>query len=165
MANIKINNRFFISDLHLGCDTMADLRGYRDAQDFWNNLHQSWNDTISDLNRVYILGDVVIERNWIHCLAELKGYKSIILGNHDIWPRDLELIPRVKTHHMVLVDNHKIVLTHFPVHGSFFRYKRSNWINFHGHLHEEVIDSPRYRNLSVEQTGLSPKPFQWCINK
>jgi calcineurin-like phosphoesterase family protein len=46
-----------------------------------------WNDTVRSNDKVYHLGDVVINRKY-RSMARLNGDKVLIRGNHDIFPDD-----------------------------------------------------------------------------
>ncbi|MBO0610523.1 metallophosphoesterase [Myceligenerans salitolerans] len=87
---------FFTSDLHLGhaniirfCDRPFDGVGHMNAR-----LAELWNETVSDEDTVWVLGDVALgslddSLSWI---GRLAGRKILVPGNHDrCWAGDREL--------------------------------------------------------------------------
>jgi calcineurin-like phosphoesterase family protein len=80
---------FIIGCLHLGHEKMAIRRGFLSSSDHDNYLIKQWNKVISKRHKVFILGDVSMEKDQPYeLLKELNGYKHVILGNHDL-PQDV----------------------------------------------------------------------------
>jgi calcineurin-like phosphoesterase family protein len=50
------------------------------------HLVRVWNERVQSQDKVYHLGDVVINRKALKTLARLNGDKGLIRGNHDIFP-------------------------------------------------------------------------------
>lgn len=151
----KLSHCYFASDLHLGHEYMAKIRGFENHSHFFEVLKQNWNEAIPHEHiPVYILGDVVMRKEAFPLLNELNGAKRFVLGNHDLWPNT----PREygKTYPMVVSPGEELVLTHFPVHEMYFMFGQADWCNLHGHLHGWTIDNPRYLNLCLEHTNYRP---------
>lgn len=133
---------FVTADLHLGHRKLLDIRSITDDQ-----IVNNWNSVVSKRDVVYVLGDVFkIER-----LSDMLGIKKLILGNHDKYPvvRYLEYFSSI--HAMKEYDN--CLLTHIPIHMSQSgRYR----LNVHGHTHNNKIDHPFYRCVSLEHTNYTP---------
>jgi calcineurin-like phosphoesterase family protein len=121
----------------------------------------NWNRVVGDDDRVYVLGDCVINRRFLYKLGHLRGKKTLVRGNHDIFETS-EYLEHFDEVHGVLVYD-KIVATHIPIHvDSLARFKG----NVHGHLHAYVVErttgqgkrvvDTRYVNVAVEQVNYTP---------
>lgn len=154
---------FLVADTHFGhhgvCKfTRADgskLRPWDDAEKMDRDMIEYWNDTVRPDDKVYHLGDVVINRKHLETVGKLHGDKVLIKGNHDIFKLK-DYLPYFRDirayHHM---DGY--ILSHIPVHQSQFpRWKG----NIHGHLHSNVVGDERYLCVSVEQTNYRPILFE-----
>lgn len=121
-----------------------------------------WNDTVKPRDKVYHLGDVVINRRCLSTLNKLNGEKVLIKGNHDIFKLQ-DYTPHFKDIRAYHVMNN-ILFSHIPVHPE----SRGRFVaNVHGHLHQrrvmqkskwlgqDEID-PFYFNASVECIGFKP---------
>jgi calcineurin-like phosphoesterase family protein len=128
-----------------------------------------WNDTVRSNDKVYHLGDVVINRKALKTLSRLNGDKVLIRGNHDIF-RDAEYYEyfrELRAYHVL----NGMILSHIPVHeDSLGRFGT----NIHGHLHANRVRKargvdaktgtvlysteidPRYHCVCVEQTDFRP---------
>lgn len=159
MANI-----FFISDTHFGhtgvClftrDDGTKLRPWDDPNEMDEALIENWNKVVRPADKVYHLGDVVINRKSLKTLALLHGDMVLIKGNHDIFRLQeyTEFFRDIRGYHVM----NGMILSHIPIHEeSIGRFG----VNIHGHLHyrrvlkDGVID-PRYFNVSVEQIDYTP---------
>jgi calcineurin-like phosphoesterase family protein len=130
---------------------------------------QRWNDVVRPSDKVYHLGDVVINRKSLSTLARLNGDKVLIRGNHDIFRDDeyREYFRELRAYHVL----NGMILSHIPVHeASLGRFGT----NIHGHLHTNRVkkargvdartgtvlysdeNDVRYHCVCVEQTGFSP---------
>lgn len=161
---------FLISDTHFGhqgvCNFLRDdntkLRPWTTADSMDEDLVKNWNSVVSPKDRVYHLGDVVINRKALKILSRLNGRKVLIKGNHDIFKLH-DYVPYfddIRGYH-VLED---CLLSHIPVHESnLYRWKH----NIHGHLHHRrVLDSsnnihPKYYNVSVECVNYVPVEWNY----
>lgn len=153
---------FLVSDTHFGhhgvCKFLrADgtkLRPWDNPDDMDEAMVELWNKTVRPTDKVYHLGDVVINRRALQTLGRLNGDKVLIKGNHDIFKLH-EYTPYfrdIRSYHVM--DGN--ILSHIPVHESqMARWKN----NIHGHLHSNVLPDPRYLCVCVEQTDF--KPIAW----
>jgi calcineurin-like phosphoesterase family protein len=129
-------------------------------------------------DKVYHLGDVVINRRALKTLARLNGDKVLIRGNHDIFRDDeyREYFRELRAYHVM----NGMILSHIPVHeASLGRFG----VNIHGHLHAnrvmqargvdartgEILYSNevdvRYHCVCVEQTDFAPILFEDVIKR
>jgi calcineurin-like phosphoesterase family protein len=164
-----MSKTFLISDTHFGhqgvCNFLRDdntkLRPWDNYESMDEDLVKNWNSVVSASDRVYHLGDVVINRRALKTLGRLNGRKVLIKGNHDIFKLHdyVEYFDDIRAYH-VLED---CVLSHVPVHpDTLYRWN----CNIHGHLHHRrVVDDdgktidPRYYNVSVE--CIDYVPIEW----
>lgn len=169
---------FLISDTHFGHEktctvfTRADgspLRPFSSAEEMDEFMIKAWNDRVRPRDKVYHLGDVVINRKFLSVLGRLNGDKVLIRGNHDIFQLEdyTQYFRDVRGYDV----KNGMILSHIPVHvESLGRFG----VNIHGHLHAnrvmcmrgvdvktgEVLYSdeidPRYHCVCVEHTDFSP---------
>ena len=169
---------FLVSDTHFGhagvCRFLRDdgtkLRPWDNPEEMDEEMVKRWNETVRPNDKVYHLGDVVINRRAIKTLHRLNGDKVLIKGNHDIFRLDeyTEHFRDIRSYHVM----NGMILSHIPVHEeSLYRFGT----NIHGHLHSNrvmrtdrfgvtTID-PRYYNVCVEQTDFRPILFEDVIEK
>jgi calcineurin-like phosphoesterase family protein len=170
---------FLVSDTHFGhagvCkfthpdDDTVKLRPWDDPDEMDEEMIRRWNDTVRPSDKVYHLGDVVINRKALKTLSRLNGDKVLIRGNHDIFRDDeyREYFRELRAYHVL----NGMILSHIPVHeASLGRFGT----NIHGHLHTNRVkkargvdartgtvlysdeNDVRYHCVCVEQTGFSP---------
>ena len=160
---------FLVSDTHFGhagvCrftheDTGVKIRPWTDPDEMDEAMVRAWNETVGPNDKVYHLGDVVINRRALPIMNRLNGDKVLIRGNHDIF-KDEDYAPYFRSLRGVHVMD-GMILTHIPIHeDSLGRFG----VNIHGHLHTQrvkkdgVID-PRYHCVCVEQTDFRPILFE-----
>jgi calcineurin-like phosphoesterase family protein len=170
---------FLVSDTHFGhagvCrfthpdDPEVKLRPWSDPDEMDEEMVRRWNERVRPTDKVYHLGDVVINRRALRTLHRLNGDKVLIRGNHDIF-RDEEYrtyFRELRTYHVL----NGMILSHIPVHeASLGRFG----VNIHGHLHASRVkrargvdartgavlygtdNDLRYHCVCVEQTDFAP---------
>jgi len=169
---------FLVSDTHFGhagvCrfmrnDGVTKLRPWDNPEEMDEEMVKRWNETVRPNDKVYHLGDVVINRKALSIMHRLNGDKVLIRGNHDIF-RDEEYrqhFREIRAYHVM----NGMILSHIPIHtDSIGRFGT----NIHGHLHanrvmaevwgEYKID-PRYHCVCVEQTDFRPILFEDVIKR
>ena len=180
---------FLVSDTHFGhagvCrfthpdDATVKLRPWTDPDEMDEHLVRVWNERVRRQDKVYHLGDVVINRRALKTLSRLNGDKVLIRGNHDIFPdREYrEYFRELRAYHVM----NGMILSHIPVHeASLGRFG----VNIHGHLHATRVKrvqgmdadtgailygtdiDPRYHCVCVEQTpDFAPILFEDVIKR
>ena len=81
---------FLVSDTHFGhagvCRFLREdgtkLRPWDDPNEMDEEMVKRWNETVRPNDKVYHLGDVVINRKALKTLERLNGDKILIKGNH-----------------------------------------------------------------------------------
>lgn len=175
---------WLVSDTHFGhagvCRfTRSDgtkLRPWDDPAEMDEAMVAAWNARVKPNDKVYHLGDVVINRRCLPTLARLNGDKVLIRGNHDIFKDDeyRQYFRELRAYHVM----NGLILSHIPLHeASLGRFGT----NIHGHLHasrvmkargvdarsgatlySDEIDT-RYHCVCVEQTDYAPILFEEVI--
>ena len=178
---------FLVSDTHFGhagvCrftheNTGVKIRPWTDPDEMDEAMVKLWNDRVKPTDKVYHLGDVVINRKSLKIMSRLNGDKVLIRGNHDIFKDEdyRQYFRELRAYHVM----NGMILSHIPVHAdSLGRFG----VNIHGHLHTrrvkkargvdartgEVLysDEPdvRYHCVCVEQTGFAPILFEDVIRR
>ena len=169
---------FLTSDTHFGhagvCKFLRDdgvtkLRPWDNPEDMDEEMVKRWNETVRPNDKVYHLGDVVINRKALSIMHRLNGDKVLIRGNHDIFRDDEYRIHfrELRAYHVM----NGMILSHIPIHSdSLGRFGT----NIHGHTHsnrvkaevwgEYEIDT-RYHCVCVEQTDFRPILFEDVIKR
>ena len=164
---------YLTSDTHWGhagvCKFLnpdgTKLRPWDNPEEMDEYMVKVWNETVKPNDKVYHLGDVVINRKALKTLSRLNGEKILIKGNHDIFRINeyLEYFKDIRSYHVM----NGMILSHIPLHPQqLYRFGA----NIHGHLHgnrvmkrnwygKKVID-PRYYSVCVEQTEFKPVLFE-----
>ena len=155
---IKNMSTYFISDLHFGHFNMAIKRGFSNIEDHDNFIIQNWNKVVRKNDKVFIVGDITMEKkSSYYLLDQLRGFKSVVMGNHER-PQDVKELLNYVEHVSGMIKYDEFWITHCPIHESELRGK----VNIHGHNHDELIRFPsgeidkRYFNVSCEQLHFTP---------
>ena len=172
---------FLVSDTHFGhagvcrftrADGCTPLRPWDTAEEMDEFMVKAWNERVKPTDKVYHLGDVVINRKALGIMRRLNGDKVLIRGNHDIF-KDTdyrEHFRELRAYHVM----NGMILSHIPIHSeSLGRFG----VNIHGHLHANRVMLPgfngkitdivdvRYHCVCVEQTDFAPILFEDVVKK
>ena len=178
---------FLVSDTHFGhngvchfmrSDGETKLRPWDTAAEMDEEMVKRWNERVKPTDKIYHLGDVVINRRALGIMSRLNGDKVLIRGNHDIFRDDeyRQHFRELRAYHVM----NGMILSHIPVHeASMGRFGCS----IHGHLHANRVMKaigvdaetgkvlygndidPRYHNVCVEQTDFAPILFEDVIRR
>ncbi len=155
---------FLVSDTHFGhagvcrftdSTTGEKIRPWTDPNEMDEEMVKRWNETVRPNDKVYHLGDVVINRKALSIMERLNGDKVLIKGNHDIFKLEdyVKYFRDIRAYHVM--DN--MILSHIPVHpDSKGRFRA----NIHGHTHTNKVPDPWYQCVCVEQTDFRPISFE-----
>jgi len=161
-------NVFLISDTHFSHSNICTflrvdgtkLRPWTNPDEMDEHLIAQWNSVVQPGDKVYHLGDVVINRKALALvMPRLNGRKVLIKGNHDIFKLD-DYTPHfydIRAYHVL----DKFLMSHIPVHVQNLGRFRGN---VHGHMHDRVVQhetykqcpDPRYFSVCVEQVNYTP---------
>lgn len=184
-----MTNTWLVADPHFGHEGTATkfkrhddtpLRPFRSVWEQDETMISKWNERVAPGDRVYVLGDLCMQKRNLPTIGRCNGRKVLIKGNHDILPLKayLPFFDDVrafhKLDHMEGETRLQFVLTHIPIHPDSLE----RWTcNIHGHLHyrrqmmphpyvkgQKVID-PKYLCVSVEHTDYAPITFNECVKR
>jgi len=162
------NSVFIVSDWHLNHDNVwakfkrrdqiTPLRPFTSREEALQVLITKHNAKVGKDDKVYILGDVVINKKWLPLVAEFNGHKTLIAGNHDIfntkeYVKYFDNIRAVR----VFAD---MILSHIPLKQECVTARFGT--NVHGHMHGNYIDHVSYLCVCVEHTGYEPLSLEEC---
>lgn len=159
---------FFAADLHIGhrgvCnflapDGMNKLRPWDNPDEMDEALIEKWNAKVKPDDKVYVAGDVVINRKALHKVGRLNGKKHLVKGNHDIF-RVREYLEYFYEVSACRVFN-DFILTHIPLHPSCLGRFGTN---VHGHLHAHKVTVPGHLTPGDEWIPEHPDPRYICVS-
>lgn len=170
---------FLVSDTHFGhlgvCKFLREdgskLRPWTDPNEMDEEMIKRWNETVKPNDKVYHLGDVVINRKALNTLSRLNGDKVLIRGNHDIFKLEdyTQHFRDIRGYHVM----NNFILSHIPVHtdskgrfaGNIHGHTHSNRVmKMHGDIRTQHID-PWYHCVCVEQTDFRPILFEDVLKR
>lgn len=138
----------------------SKLRPWDNADEMSEYMINEYNNLVHPEDRVYILGDVAMNRRALDkSLPRLMGRKILVKGNHDM--DKLSYYSQFFDDIRSYVVKKGFILSHIPIHpGSLSRWK----VNIHGHTHANRVEEegypgsadPRYVCVSVEHTEYKP---------
>lgn len=153
------------------------LRPFASAEEMNEVMVARNNERVGKNDRIYYVGDVVINRRFLSILNRLNGRKVLIKGNHDIFKLDdyAAYFDDIRGYHVL----NGIIFSHIPVHPECLaRFG----CNVHGHLHANRVKKPmkvdnngefeyndevdpRYFNVSVECLDFAPITLEDLFTK
>ncbi len=150
---------FFTSDLHLDHANIIKYckRPFLDVNDMNSTLIRNWNNTVSNKDTVYFLGDLAFGRSSMpidYWLKKLNGKTIFILGNHDKSSR-IQFYDNLIFEH----ERMKFFLTHRP---ESVPKDWDDWAicgHHHNHYpleHPFINKETKKINVSVELTEYKP---------
>lgn len=165
--------RWFTSDLHFGHRGVINFcnRPWGSVEQMDAGLIKNWNDFVEEDDEIFILGDLFFcgKTRAKEILSQLKGKKSLIIGNHD-WDK----IPRHRAQefgfermvdcHYVEIAGQQVMMSHFPYHGDhttsdrFVEYRLADkglWL-LHGHVHNCWKRRDKMINVGVDVWNWHP---------
>lgn len=161
---------WLVSDTHFGHEAAATkftrsdgspMRPFRSVEEMDETMIARWNERVRPQDKVYHLGDVVMNRRCLQTLSRLNGDKILIKGNHDIFRLEdyLKYFREIRAYHVV----NGMILSHIPVHASNSSLGRFG-SNIHGHLHWQRVMLPQSVDPETGDIVYSDRidPRYWC---
>lgn len=152
---------FLYSDPHFGHSNIIEYesRPFESVEHMDEVLMNNWNETVTEEDMVYVLGDVSFyssSRTEL-IIRSLKGRKRLLLGNHDrhrslAWWKNVGF---EEVYEHPLCYGGFYWLSHEPMYIN----SHMPYVNVHGHLHSQQYESKQYVNVSVEHTQYAPVLF------
>ena len=131
---------YYIADTHWSHRNILryDNRPFSSLHEHDMTLIENWNNTVTDADDVYILGDY----SWnthpetdIQLLKSLKGKKHLILGNHDKIrnKEERDCFVEVKDYKRLVDNGTVVILSHYPI--AFWDGQFHDSVHLYGHVH------------------------------
>lgn len=149
------------------------IRGskFKTIEDHDQALIANHNAVVAPGDRVYLLGDVAINRKALWLIGQLTGRLVLVKGNHDIAKLG-EYLPYFEDIRAYVVqkdkDLNKVILSHIPIHPeSLGRFGT----NVHGHLHNNIVKldngqpDKRYVCVSMEHINFTPIEIHEALSR
>lgn len=145
---------YYISDLHLFHKNVTaegsnfDNRSFASLDEMHETIKANWNRRVTGSDHVYILGDMCWKHNEssISLVAQLKGNKHLILGNHCNVKdqRYRQIFVEICDYKEIddVIDNKRygVVMSHYP-------------IAFWNHQHKYARDGNEHKRWSIQLYG------------
>lgn len=133
---------YFISDTHFNHKNIIKYcnRPFKDVDEMNKVLIENWNNTVTDYDTIFHLGDVALtnEREMKEIIPKLKGKKFLIRGNHD--KKSKEFFRSVGFGMMpenpLKLNKEKLILSHKPLADTEIP---KGYVNIHGHIHNNPL--------------------------
>lgn len=188
-------NIYFTSDLHLGHRNVIKFcdRPFRDVYEMDQTLIKNWNETVSQNDYIFNLGDLAFFKNQPDnkaLIEKLNGKKYFILGNHcsrkqfDLCKDQLNLLSDICTLWVFIDKNdqrfpnkkfYEIILCHYPL--LCYSHSQNGTYNFFGHIHSrknqpmiefnKPLQFPhmRYMDVGTDRHDYKPVSLQQILNE
>ena len=174
-------NIFWVSDLHYNHDRDfiwgAPGRNYKNVREMNEHIIQSWNETITEDDIVFHLGDIIFNdfdgTRLLDLFSKLR-FKQLycVFGNHtsgerhvykelmreigfpdkEMFPLDLSVTDTKKVtyigyHADIEINGQYIVLNHYPI-TSWNKIRRKSWM-IHGHTHCNLKHTSGLKTIDI----------------
>ena len=160
---------FVISDTHFGHTNILKfehdnkpLRPFSSLEEMHSIIIERWNSVVMPGDKVYHLGDVAFRKESMYILHGLNGKKRLIRGNHDLFKTSFYLDFFKEVYGVRQING--AWLTHVPMHQGAVNQDRVK-VNIHGHIHANIIDHPKYFNVSVENIDYTPVALEDILQR
>lgn len=166
---------YYISDMHFFHKNVTkegnnfDNRPFNFLAEMHEYMKEKWNSKITNGDTVYILGDIAMRgtnEELIALVAQLKGRKVLIKGNHDdvsdMRYKNIfeEIYDYKEITDYVDQDAYKLVLSHYPI--LMWNGQHRGTIHLYGHTHntyENEFYQECLRKLNMEMLMRSEKCY------
>ena len=167
--------KYYISDMHFFHKNVTkegnnfDNRTFNSLAEMHQYMKEKWNSKITNGDTVYILGDIAMRgtnEELIALVAQLKGRKVLIKGNHDdvsdMRYKNIfeEIYDYKEITDYVDQDAYKLVLSHYPI--LMWNGQHRGTIHLYGHTHntyENEFYQECLRKLNMEMLMRSEKCY------
>jgi calcineurin-like phosphoesterase family protein len=161
---------YFISDTHFGHSSVMKhgrAQRFSDVHEMNNVITSNWNDSVTDDDVVYIIGDFWYKGSVPATvfLSKLNGKKVMLRGNHDhFWiknePEAMIYLESVERYYYLFEEGSSYTMFHYPLLDWRGGKSGSNYM-IHGHLHhsEYITRSGHY----YEICKATPNMLNACV--
>lgn len=152
---------FFTADTHFSHASIIGFcdRPFRDTRDMDEALVANWNRRVGPNDTVFHLGDFCWRKgNGRSILAQLRGRKHLILGNHDAKEiaaaDDWESIGHYQMIRREPGVHPDLVLFHYPIEE--WDNVRHGAVHLHGHVHARLPPTRQRLDVGVDCWDFAP---------
>lgn len=156
-----MNKIYLIADPHFGDDRIRkyENRPFSSAQEMDDALIANWNAVVDDTDTVYVLGDFGADGCEAEVLAQLKGRKLLVKGNHDTKSNR-----QYRSFGFDEVYDYPIIVDGFWIlsHDALYVNTNMPYANLFGHVHNSPVVkdySKQHYCVSVERIDYTPIAF------
>jgi len=167
-----MHKNYFVTDTHFTHHNILIfkdnngklLRPFASIEEHDDLIIDNINKKVRIQDKLFILGDVVINRKAMPILDRINTKKKILIkGNHDIFKLKDYLPYFTDIRAYKIMPKHNLIFSHIPVHPNQFKGRFE--LNIHGHSHHNItkikkffINKPdlRYMNICPEIIGYAP---------
>jgi calcineurin-like phosphoesterase family protein len=158
-----MSNVLFTADLHLGHYSIIQKcnRPFTTLEEMHETIIDRWNSVVeSPRDKIVVLGDFSFKiKNTKVYFDRLKGYKFLIVGNHDErWTKRLPWGWVKDTMLYKGLNEHGIWLSHYP-HRSWRSSFRGSW-HLYGHTHSKLQPYGMSFDVGVDSWNFTPVPVE-----
>ena len=150
-----MTNTWVISDPHFGHANIIKFcnRPFASVTEMDEALIKNWNSVVEPTERVICNGDFMFYKSDTGIFQRLKGYKELVLGNHDHTATRNLGWKAIHTRLEFVHNSKHVVMDHYPIESWNKKFHGS--IHLYGHVHDEIGDSrvanmARRYNICVE---------------
>jgi calcineurin-like phosphoesterase family protein len=149
MANV-----WFIGDLHGGHKNVHRFRNkFSSEEEHYETVKSNFNSVVTKRDKVFFMGDAFFTKERLEDLKNWNGaIKVLICGNHDTDSLTMKELCEHFDEVYSFYKWHEFWLSHCPIHPDELRGKTC----IHGHIHDHMIDDPRYFNTCLEHHNFFP---------
>lgn len=152
---------YFTSDLHAFHKNIIlyDHLPFKNLEDYRAHITHAWNNTVSDEDEIYLLGDTCVggTNGQIKLfLEQLNGTKYLIKGNHEkeimkcSYLRDM--FAWIKDYFVLDYNKKRFVLFHYPIES--WLNKSHGAIHIHGHSHGKSLQIKNRIDVGFNTNGI-----------
>lgn len=168
-----MHKQFFITDPHFGHNNIITFknnegeltRPFSTIEEMNDLIIDNINKVVRTCDKLYILGDVAINKRCLPILDRINTKKRILIrGNHDIFKLK-DYIPYFKdVRAYKVMPKYGIIFSHIPIHTAQLQGRFG--LNVHGHMHHNQIENDsRYMNICPEIIGYHPISLEEIIGE
>ncbi len=138
---------YYTADLHFGHANVIrfDNRPFDNVDEMDRYIIDMWNARVNDDDHVYIVGDICLNNSKPvdKYLAQLKGHKHLIVGNHDgkLLKNETAVGYLDSVDDILQIDDNgrRVCMCHYPM-AEWPGYYRGAW-HVYGHIHNNKNDA------------------------
>lgn len=151
------------SDQHFNHENVIKYgkRPYNDSEHMNNMLIENYYDTVKEGDVCIWAGDIFFKSKevFINEILPLldKTYNILVVGNHDFQGKVVKDMGFDEVHLLLdfNLNDKRCVVTHYP-----FNVDGVDFVNVHGHIHQNESEEAHQINVSVEAINYRPVKIQ-----